>query len=94
VVIREGSSGQPPYEVEVFTVGEGQNFLCGGWPQFYADYGMQEGFFLLFTHRSGTYKFYVRIADGNFLLWFFAPRVTGEHLHRLFVDADLIDWRR
>jgi hypothetical protein len=55
---------------------------------------MQEGFFLLFTHQSGTYKFYVRIADGNFLLWFFAPRVTGEHLNRLFVDADLIDWRR
>jgi hypothetical protein len=35
---------------------------------------VQEGFFVLFLHHSGMYKFYVRIPDGTFLLRFFAPR--------------------
>jgi hypothetical protein len=32
VVLREGSGGQPPYELEVFYDGEGQSYFRGGWP--------------------------------------------------------------
>jgi hypothetical protein len=39
-VIREGCGWQPPYEVEIFKDGEGQNFLRSGWPQFCTDYGV------------------------------------------------------
>jgi hypothetical protein len=36
---------------------------------------VQEGFFLLFSHRCGTYKFYICIADISFLLRYHAPRM-------------------
>jgi hypothetical protein len=39
-VIREGCGWHPPYEVEIFKDGEGQNFLRGGWPRFCTNYGM------------------------------------------------------
>jgi hypothetical protein len=35
---------------------------------------VQEGFFLLSSHRCGTYKFYILIANSNFLLCYHAPR--------------------
>jgi hypothetical protein len=61
--------------VEIVKDWEGQNFIHGGWPQFCIDYGMQGGFFLLFSHQCGTYKFYICITDINFLLRYHAPRM-------------------
>jgi hypothetical protein len=36
---------------------------------------VQKGFFLLFSHWYGTYKFYICIADSSFLLRYHAPRI-------------------
>jgi hypothetical protein len=36
---------------------------------------VQEGFFLLFSHRCGMYKFYIHITDNSFLLRYHAPRM-------------------
>jgi hypothetical protein len=58
-ILREGSDGQPPYELEVHYDGEGKCYFRDGWLKFSMDYGMQEGFFLVFTHCSGTFKFYL-----------------------------------
>jgi hypothetical protein len=74
-VIREGCGWQPLYKMEIVKDREGQKFICGGLPQFCTDYGVQEGFFLLFSHRCGMYKFYIRIADNSFLLCYHAPRM-------------------
>jgi hypothetical protein len=53
-VVQECSGGQPMYEVEVYYDGEGKCYFRDGWPRFFADYYMEEGWFLLFSRRSGT----------------------------------------
>jgi hypothetical protein len=62
---RECSIGQPKYRVEVYYDGEGVCYFCDGWSKFFIDYGMHEGWFLLFTHRDGKWNFTVYIFDGT-----------------------------
>jgi hypothetical protein len=63
--LRECSIGQPKYRVEVYYDGKGVCYFHGGWSKFFADYGVHEGWFLLFTHRDGKQDFTVCIFDGT-----------------------------
>jgi hypothetical protein len=61
----ECSVGQPKYRVKVYYDGQGVCFLCDGWSKFFIDYGVHEGWFLLFTRRDGKKTFTVCIFDGT-----------------------------
>jgi hypothetical protein len=56
-ILREVSSGGPPYEVEVYYDGDGEMFFKGGWPRFAEDYDLHQGWFLLLNYHHGTAKF-------------------------------------
>jgi hypothetical protein len=71
-IMEERSGGQPSYDVEVYYDGEGKCYFHGGWPKFFADYSVREGWFLLFSHHSGMREFYVRVIDGSFCACSFA----------------------
>jgi hypothetical protein len=64
-VVQECSAGQPTCEVKVYYDSEGKCYFCNGWPKFFAEYGMQEGWFLLFSHRDGTQEFFVSVINGT-----------------------------
>jgi hypothetical protein len=63
--LRECSIGQPKYRIEVYYDGRGVCYFCDGWPKFFTDYGVHEGWFLLFTRRDGRRNFTVCIFDGT-----------------------------
>jgi hypothetical protein len=63
--LRECSVGQPKYCVEVYYDGSGVCYFRDGWPKFFIDYGLHEGWFLLFTRRDGKKNFTICIFDGT-----------------------------
>jgi hypothetical protein len=63
--LRECSIGQPKYRVEVYYDGKGVYYFHDGWSKFFTDYGMHEGWFLLFTRRDGKRNFAICIFDGT-----------------------------
>jgi hypothetical protein len=65
-MLRECSVGQPKYRVEVYYDGQGVCYFHDGWSKFFIDYGVHEGWFLLFTRRDGKRNFTVCIFDGTF----------------------------
>jgi hypothetical protein len=72
--LRECSAGQSSYDIEVYYDGEGKCYFSGGWPKFFTDYSMQEGWFLLFYRCKGTRDFFVRVIDDtlcahSFVAW-------------------------
>jgi hypothetical protein len=73
VVLQEGSDSQPSYDLEVYYDSEGKSYFCDGWAKFETDYDVHEGFFLVFSHRCGTLKFYVCIFDGTLCCRSYAP---------------------
>jgi hypothetical protein len=63
--LRECNVGQPKYRVEVYYDGKGVCYFRDGWLKFFIDYGVHEGWFLLFTHRDRKRNFTVCIFDGT-----------------------------
>jgi hypothetical protein len=74
--LQECSVGQPKYHVEIYYDGQGVCYLHDGWSKFFIDYGMHEGWFVLFTRRDGKKTFTVCIFDS-----------TLSALHRLVVKG-------
>jgi hypothetical protein len=73
-ILQECSAGQPMYRIKVYYDSEGKCYFRNGWPRFFAEYSVQAGWFLLFTHRAGMQEFFVRIIDGtlyarSFVAW-------------------------
>jgi hypothetical protein len=65
-IMEECSGGQPSYDIEVFHNGEGKCYFHGRWPKFFADYGLREGWSLIFFRHNGMCDFCVRVIDGSF----------------------------
>jgi hypothetical protein len=65
-VMEECSDGQPSYPVEILHDGEGKSYLRGSWPQFFEDYGLKEGWSLIFSRHDGAHFFCVRIVDSSY----------------------------
>jgi hypothetical protein len=63
--LRECSLGQPKYRVEVYYDGKGVCYFRDGLSKFFIDYGVHEGWFLLFTCCDGKWNFTVCIFDGT-----------------------------
>jgi hypothetical protein len=63
--LRECSSGQPKYRVEIYYDGQGVCYFCDGWSKFFIDYGVHEGWFLLLTHHDGKKDFTVCLFVGT-----------------------------
>jgi hypothetical protein len=53
------------YRIEVYYNGKGKCYFCNGWPRFFAEYGVQAGWFLLFTRRAGMQEFFVHVIEGT-----------------------------
>jgi hypothetical protein len=70
--LRECIIGQPRYHIEVYYDGKGVCYFRDGWLKFFTDYGVHEGWFLLFTHREGKRDFTVCIFDGTLCAHTFA----------------------
>jgi hypothetical protein len=73
-ILQECSVGQLSYDIEVHYNGEVKCYFRDGWPKFFTDYGIQEGWFLQFSHREGTWEFFVRVIDvtlcaRSFIAW-------------------------
>jgi hypothetical protein len=73
-ILQECSVGQPMYYVKVYYYIKGKCYFHDGWPRFFAEYGVQEGWFLLFSHHDGMRKFFVRVIDDtlcalSFVAW-------------------------
>jgi hypothetical protein len=73
-ILQECSTGQPSYDIEVYYDGEGNCYFHDGWPNFFTDYSVQEGWFLLFSHCEGTWEFFVCVINGtlcarSFVTW-------------------------
>jgi hypothetical protein len=64
-ILREGSRGGTPYDVEVYYDGHGEMYFRCGWPQFAEDHELHQGFFMVFNYHCGTSKFDVKIFDGT-----------------------------
>jgi hypothetical protein len=64
-ILREVSSGGPPYEVEVYYDGDGEMFFKGDWPRFTEDYDLHQGWFLLFNYHCVTTKFDMKMFVGT-----------------------------
>jgi hypothetical protein len=64
-IIRESSSGGPPYELEIYYDGDGNAFFRGGWDHFAADHDIHQGCILMFDYHCGTAKFDVKMYDGT-----------------------------
>jgi hypothetical protein len=64
-MIEDGSGGQPLYDIEVLHNEEGKSYLTGGWERFFTDYGLEQGWSLILTHRAGSPILYVRVVDGS-----------------------------
>jgi hypothetical protein len=63
--LQECSLGQPKYHVEVYYDGQGVCYFRDGWSKFFIDYGVHEGWFLLFTRREVKWNFTICIFDGT-----------------------------
>jgi hypothetical protein len=63
--LRECSISQPKYRIEVYYDGQGVCYFRDGWSKFFIDYGMHEGWFLLFTRHDEKKTFTVCIFDGT-----------------------------
>jgi hypothetical protein len=74
-IVQECSGSQPTYEVEVYYDGKGKCYFHGRWLRFFANYGVKEGWFLLFFRRSGMREFFVCIIDGTLYCRSFASCV-------------------
>jgi hypothetical protein len=55
--LRECSSGQPTYRVEVYYDGQGVCYFHDGWSKFFIDYGVHEGWFILLTRQDEKVDF-------------------------------------
>jgi hypothetical protein len=64
-MIEDGSGGQPLYDAEVLHDEEGKSYLTGGWERFFSDYGLEQGWSLLLTHRAGSHILCVCVIDGS-----------------------------
>jgi hypothetical protein len=71
--VEECSGGQPSYDIEIFHDGEGKCYFHGGWPKFFADYGLREGWSLIFSRCHVAHFFCVHVIDGSFC----APSFTA-----------------
>jgi hypothetical protein len=60
--------------VEVYYDGKGKSYFCDRWSRFGMDYGVQQGFFLMFTHHCGMPKFTVCIFDRVMFYRSYAPQ--------------------
>jgi hypothetical protein len=69
-LIEDGSGGQPLYNVEVLHDEEGKSYLTGGWERFFADYGLERGWFVILTHHAGSPILCIRIIDGSGCAYF------------------------
>jgi hypothetical protein len=78
-IMEECSGGQPSYDVEVYHDGEGKCYFRGGWPKFFADYSLREGWSLIFSRRNGMRDFCVCIIDDSFCARSYRIGVNGEH---------------
>jgi hypothetical protein len=65
-IVEECSGGQPSYHIEIFHDGEGKSYLHGGWSKFFEDYGLKEGWSLIFSRCQGAHFFCVRVIDGSY----------------------------
>jgi hypothetical protein len=65
-VVEECSDGQPSYPVKIFHDGEGKSYLRDGWPKFFEDYVLKEGWSLIFFRYDGAHFFCVRIIDSSY----------------------------
>jgi hypothetical protein len=65
-IVEECSGGQPSYHVEIFHDGKGKSYLRGGWSKFFEDYGLKEGWSLIFSRRQGAHFFCIRVVDGSY----------------------------
>jgi hypothetical protein len=63
--LQECSVSQPKYRVEVYYNGQGVCFLRDRWSKFFIDYGVHEGWFLLFTRCNGKKIFTIYIFNGT-----------------------------
>jgi hypothetical protein len=72
--LRECSIGQPKYRVEVYYDSKGVCYFRDGWSRFFTDYGVHEGWLLLFTHSDGRQNFTVCIFDGTLSACTFTAR--------------------
>jgi hypothetical protein len=70
--VEECSRGKPSYDIEVFQDGEGNFYFHDGWPKFFANYGLREGWSLIFSRRHGTRAFCVCIVDDSYACSFTA----------------------
>jgi hypothetical protein len=73
-ILQECSADQPTYNIEVYYDGEGKCYFYDGWPRFFIEYGVQEGWFLLFSRCEGTREFFVHVIEGtlcarSFIAW-------------------------
>jgi hypothetical protein len=64
-ILREVSSGRPPYELEVYYDSKVDVFFKGCWPCFAEDHDLHQGWILMFNYHCGTTKFDVKIFDGT-----------------------------
>jgi hypothetical protein len=64
-MIEDGSGGQPLYDVEVLHDEEGKSYLTRGWERFFTDYGLEQGWSLILTHRARSPILCVRVIDGS-----------------------------
>jgi hypothetical protein len=64
-ILRETSSGGPPYELEVYYDGGGDVLFRGGWSCLAKDHDLHQGWILMFNYHYGTTKFNIKIFDGT-----------------------------
>jgi hypothetical protein len=65
-IVEECSSGQPSYHIKTFHDGEWKSYFHNGWPKFFEDYGLREGWSLIFSHCHGAHFFCVRVVVSSF----------------------------
>jgi hypothetical protein len=65
IMVEDGSSGQPLYQVKVLHDEEGKSYLTEGWAQFFTDYNLERGWSLILTHRSRSPILCIRVVDGS-----------------------------
>jgi hypothetical protein len=73
-ILQECSTGQPTYDIKLYYDGEGKCYFRNGWPRFFTEYDVQEGWFLLFSHRDGMREFFVHVINDtlcacSFIAW-------------------------
>jgi hypothetical protein len=64
-MVEDGSGGQPLYDVEVLHDEEGKSYLTRGWERFFTDYGLEQGWSLILTHRARSPILCIRVVDGS-----------------------------